>query len=101
MLCEQIHGVVSDLPAEEDAVAGQKQPESMVSEGSDAVLINDSSEVTLRTYGKSGKRFSKHTTDILAAWFDNHASKPFPTKEERLQLLEETGLRSSKIHLTT
>lgn len=48
---------------------------------------------------KSGKRFSKRVTDILVAWLEAHASNPFPTKEEKENLLKQTGLKSCTVNL--
>ena len=43
---------------------------------------------------KSGKRLPQDTVKKLKAWFEAHSNNPYPTKEERLELLKDTGVTS-------
>ncbi|KAI0847789.1 hypothetical protein F5Y00DRAFT_110676 [Daldinia vernicosa] len=39
----------------------------------------------------------KETTDKLRAWFHSHLSHPYPTEEEKQQLMKQTGLQLNQI----
>ncbi|KAI1807987.1 homeobox KN domain-containing protein [Daldinia bambusicola] len=39
----------------------------------------------------------KETTDKLRAWFHSHLSHPYPTEEEKQQLMKQTGLQMNQI----
>ncbi|KAI0115298.1 hypothetical protein F4814DRAFT_316016 [Daldinia grandis] len=50
--------------------------------------------------GKQRKRrgnLPKETTDKLRAWFHSHLSHPYPTEEEKQQLMKQTGLQLNQI----
>ncbi|KAK6950154.1 hypothetical protein Daesc_008480 [Daldinia eschscholtzii] len=50
--------------------------------------------------GKQRKRrgnLPKETTDKLRAWFHAHLSHPYPTEEEKQQLMKDTGLQLNQI----
>lgn len=50
--------------------------------------------------GKQRKRrgnLPKETTDKLRAWFHSHLSHPYPTEDEKQQLMTETGLQLNQI----
>jgi hypothetical protein len=38
----------------------------------------------------------KETTDKLRAWFMSHLSHPYPTEDEKQELMRQTGLQMSK-----
>lgn len=40
----------------------------------------------------------KETTDILRAWFVAHLHHPYPTEDEKQDLMRQTGLQMSKFH---
>lgn len=44
---------------------------------------------------KENGRFSKEITDSLKAWLEAHSRNPYPSNEEKLKLMEETGLQRS------
>jgi hypothetical protein len=49
---------------------------------------------------KSRKRrgnLPKETTDKLRAWFKAHLHHPYPTEEEKQELMRQTGLQMSKL----
>jgi hypothetical protein len=55
--------------------------------------INDGSD------GKQRKRrgnLPKETTDKLRAWFVAHLQHPYPTEDEKQELMRQTGLQMSK-----
>jgi hypothetical protein len=55
--------------------------------------INDGSD------GKQRKRrgnLPKETTDKLRAWFVAHLQHPYPTEDEKQELMRLTGLQMSK-----
>lgn len=39
----------------------------------------------------------KHVTDILRMWFQDHVAHPYPTEEEKQQLMHSTGLTISQV----
>jgi len=41
---------------------------------------------------RSGKIFSPEVKDILLNWIKEHQANPYPTRKERAQLVEKTGL---------
>jgi hypothetical protein len=55
--------------------------------------INDGSD------GKQRKRrgnLPKETTDKLRAWFVAHLQHPYPTEDEKQELMQQTALQMSK-----
>lgn len=38
----------------------------------------------------------KETTDKLRSWFHKHLSHPYPTEDEKQELVRQTGLQMSK-----
>lgn len=38
----------------------------------------------------------KETTDKLRAWFVSHLTHPYPTEDEKQELMRQTGLQMSK-----
>jgi hypothetical protein len=57
--------------------------------------INDASD------GKQRKRrgnLPKETTDKLRAWFIAHLQHPYPTEDEKQELMRQTGLQMSKFY---
>ena len=44
-------------------------------------------------------RFPKWVVEILTTWLDQHLQKPYPTAEEKQDLLKQTGLRLRKLHV--
>jgi hypothetical protein len=49
--------------------------------------------------GKQRKRrgnLPKETTDILRAWFISHLQHPYPTEDEKQELMRLTGLQMSE-----
>ncbi len=55
--------------------------------------------------GKQRKRrgnLPKETTDKLRKWFVGHLHHPYPTEDEKQELMRQTGLQMSKLaHLAT
>jgi hypothetical protein len=53
--------------------------------------------------GRSGKKrrgnLPKHTTDTLRGWLLEHVNHPYPTEEEKQQLMSVTGLTMSQVRL--
>ena len=52
------------------------------------------------TDGKQRKRrgnLRKETTDKLRAWFVNHLQHPYPTEDEKQELMKQTGLQMSRL----
>jgi hypothetical protein len=50
--------------------------------------------------GKTRKRrgnLPKETTDKLRAWFMGHLHHPYPTEDEKQDLMRQTGLQISKL----
>jgi hypothetical protein len=43
----------------------------------------------------------KHVTDILRQWFREHAGHPYPTEEEKNQLMAQTDLSMSQVGFGT
>ena len=43
------------------------------------------------------QRFTKETVAYLRTWYDEHESYPNPTKEERTQIMENTGLKDRQV----
>lgn len=39
----------------------------------------------------------KHVTDVLRMWFQDHVAHPYPTEEEKQQLMHQTGLTISQV----
>jgi Homeobox KN domain len=58
---------------------------------------------TVADYGdnkKQGRRrgnLPKQVTDILRMWFQDHVAHPYPTEEEKQQLMHQTGLTISQV----
>jgi len=51
---------------------------------------------------KQGRRrgnLPKQVTDILRMWFQDHVAHPYPTEEEKQQLMHQTGLSISQVGL--
>ena len=42
------------------------------------------------------KRLPSAATDTLKAWFERNSNNPYPTKEEKQQLMQQTSLKKSK-----
>ena len=52
--------------------------------------------------GKQKRRrgnLPKHVTDILRRWFHDHIGHPYPTEEEKHNLMTETGLSMSQVRV--
>jgi hypothetical protein len=41
----------------------------------------------------------KETTDKLRAWFVAHLQHPYPTEDEKQELMRQTGLQMSKLRI--
>jgi hypothetical protein len=55
-------------------------------------------DVTSNNESRSkGGRFPMATTDTLKTWFETHLQHPYPTKEEKRRLMEETGVTDSML----
>ena len=54
--------------------------------------------------GKQKRRrgnLPKHVTDILRGWFTDHIAHPYPTEDEKLGLMQMTGLTMSQVRCST
>lgn len=51
----------------------------------------------LQPTAKIGTRFSRETNGILKAWFSQRADHPYPSKAEKQQLQQQTGLSSLQL----
>ncbi|KAI4155915.1 MAG: hypothetical protein LQ340_000641 [Diploschistes diacapsis] len=58
----------------------------------------------LSDYGDGNKKrrrgnLPKHVTDILRSWFQDHIAHPYPTEDEKVGLMQMTGLSMSQVCL--
>ncbi|KAI1353100.1 hypothetical protein F5Y01DRAFT_68090 [Xylaria sp. FL0043] len=80
-----------DLPPYSPGVYGPSFPEMYMRVGDYAVPGGE---------GKQRKRrgnLPKETTDILRRWFIGHLNHPYPTEDEKQELMKQTGLQMNQI----
>ncbi|UPK97539.1 hypothetical protein LCI18_008474 [Fusarium solani-melongenae] len=58
---------------------------------------SSASPLNLQPTAKIGTRFSRETNGILKAWFSQRADHPYPSKAEKRQLQQQTGLSSLQL----
>ena len=66
----------------------------------DYVRMGDFGGMGMHGDNKQRKRrgnLPKETTDKLRAWFHSHLSHPYPTEDEKQDLMRQTGLQMSKL----
>jgi hypothetical protein len=58
---------------------------------------HSSDVVGLRESKRSRNRLSDHATQYLLGWFEEHVTSPYPTKEQKEQIANATGLTTKQV----
>ena len=93
-LLDTLHVVDEDAAKEQGTLTGIKPLKSKsAASGASLARLDDAPGSSKR----NGIRFPRHAVKVLRDWLDAHSENPYPTEEEKADLVERTELKPSQI----